>query len=143
MPPLHPARFADTAGAYRYKIYKFGTDHTVSDNVVHTSDRVEMEPWISASTTFETPDLSPGLYSVWVQAEHKDYDPNNDDTRTLFTTATSPVGTSYAIGEQGSSGWPVCKLSVSWQRACVPAAIACSWPCSAAPIWVPHTECTN
>lgn len=102
---LHPSHFTDTAGAYRYKIYKFGTDHTISANVVYnTTERVEIEPWINATTTFDTPDLSPGLYSVWVQAEHKDYSPSKSDTSTLFTTATSPVGTSYAIGAQGSSG---------------------------------------
>lgn len=104
--------WTDTAGAYRYKVYRFGTSHTESANVVYTSDRVEITPWTTATTTFDTPDLSPGLYSVWVEAQHP-YDSN------LAVTATTGESTSYAIGAQHCMCF-VCEGAVGPARRKVP-----------------------
>lgn len=61
---------------------------------------IAVTPWTTTSTTFQTNNLSPGLYSVWVQAEHADYTKDDPETGTLVSSAATPitVAGSLAIG---------------------------------------------
>ncbi len=82
--PIH----AVTAGKYRYKVYPYGT---ADNSSINPSAFVDITPWTTATHTFTTPAaLSAGLYSVWVEVQHK-------DDATLFKT-TDTDATSYAIG---------------------------------------------
>lgn len=68
-----------------------------------------LTPWTTNTTTFETNTLADGLYSVWVQVEHKDYSDSNTETSMLFKTATTAAADSFAIGALGCR--VVCKLA--------------------------------
>lgn len=96
-PPAAALAPADTASRFNYKVYKYGTDRTVADNVVLSGGPIAMTPWINPTTTFTTDTVSPkGLYSVWVQAVHSDPTLNSDNT-----TGTN---TPYAIGARAALG---------------------------------------
>lgn len=101
---------AVTAGKYRYKAYPFGS----TPASVSPSASVDITPWVSATTVFPTADLAPGLYSVWVEAQHT-FDSS------LAVTATTDMSTSYAIGAQHCT----CFVWLSDIRSCTKESAQC------------------